>query len=205
MLQMNCPNCEGLIKSPHLVEVQLFLCPQCREIVIVENVVISKPKKSINLYAPLKELLLSAKEKFQLNKSDALKLQTKHEVDQRLPKFLRRDDFRLNLLHEFFIQTSFGKHKRSARLLNISSTGAAIEFFEMGPLPEDQSEINLQLLIPGQTEPLCLLARAVWSGKPAKSDVSPTITTGLQFIGVEEKTRTRLWDFIIANETSDQS
>lgn len=205
MFQMHCSNCEAVIKSSHLVEVQLFLCPQCKEIVIVDNVIISKPKTSINLYTPLKELLLSAKEKFQLNKSNALKLKTKHEVDQRLAKLLRRDDFRLNISHDFFIQTTFGHHKRSAKLLNISSTGAAIEFFELGPLPEDESEINLQLLIPGQAEPLCLHARAVWNGKPEKTEVSPTITTGLQFLGIDEKTRTRLWDFIIVNETSDHT
>jgi len=203
MLQMNCSNCDGLINSPHLVEVQLFLCPQCEEIVVVENVVISKPKASTNLYSSLKNLLLSAKGKFQLNKSNESNLQTKYEIDQRLAKFLRRDDFRLNISHDFFVQTTFGKHKRSARLLNISSTGAATEFFELGPLPENDSEAELQLLLPGHSEPLWLLAQVVWSGKLAKADGSPTITTGLQFMDMDEKTRTRLWDFIVNNEISD--
>ena len=204
MFQMNCPNCDGLIKSPHLVEVQLFLCPQCEDIVVVENVVISEPKTSINLYSSLKTLLLSAKEKFQINKANE-KLKTKYEVDQRLAKFLRRDDFRLNISHEFFVQTTFGEHKRSARLFNISSTGAAIEFFELGPLPEEESEAKVQLLLPGHAEPLWLPARVVWSGKLAKVEVSPTITTGLQFMDIDEKTRARLWDFIIANETSSHA
>lgn len=198
---MNCPNCDGLIKSPHLVEVQLFLCPHCEEIIVVENVVISESKASINLYSSLKKLLLSAKEKFQFNKANE-KLKAKYEVDQRLAKFLRRDDFRLNISHDFFVQTTFADHTRSARLFNISSTGAAIEFFELGPLPEDESEAKLQLLLPGDAEPLWLLARVVWSGKLAKVEVSPTITTGLQFMDIDEKTRARLWDFIIANETS---
>ena len=174
MLQMNCSNCGDLIKSPHLVEVQLFMCPQCEEIVVVENVVISKSKTSINLYTTLKNLLLSAKEKFQLNKSNDINLQTKYEIDQRLAKFLRRDDFRLNISHDFFVQITFDKHKRSARLLNISSTGAAIEFFELGPLPENDSEAKLQLLLPGHAEPLWLLARVVWSGKLAKAEISQT-------------------------------
>ena len=204
MFQMNCPNCEDLIKSPHLIEVQLFLCPQCEEIVVVENVVISEPKASINLYLSLKKLLLSAKEKFQFNKANE-NLKTKYEVDQRLAKFLRRDDFRLNISHDFFVQTTFGGHKRSARLFNISSTGAAIEFFELGPLPEDESETKLQLLLPGHAEPLWLRARVVWSGKLAKVEVSPTITAGLKFMDIDEKTRARLWDFIIDNETSSHA
>ena len=204
MFQMNCPNCDALIKSPHLVEVQLFLCPQCEEIVVVENVTIAKPKTSIYLYSSLKNLLLSAKEKFQVNKSNE-NLQAKYEVDQRLAKFLRRDDFRLNISHDFFVQTTFGNHKRSARLFNISSTGAAIEFFELGPLPEDESEVKLQLQLPGHAEPLWLLTRVVWSGKLAKVEVSPTITIGLQFMDIDEKTRARLWDFIIDNETSSHA
>ena len=202
MFQMNCPNCSDLIKSPHLVEVQLFLCPQCEEIVVVENVTIAKPKASLHLYLSLKNLLLSAKEKFRSNKSSDLNLQAKYEVDQRLAKFLRRDDFRLNISHDVFVQTTFGEHKRSARLLNISSTGAATEFFELGPLPEDDSEAELQLLLPGDAEPLGLLAQVVWSGKLAKAEGAPTITTGLQFIDIDEKTRTRLWDFIVNNEIS---
>jgi len=147
-------------------------------------------------------LLLSAKEKFRSNKSNDLNLQAKYEVDQRLAKFLRRDDFRLNISHDVFVQTTFGEHKRSARLLNISSTGAATEFFELGPLPEDDSEAELQLLLPGHAEPLGLLAQVVWSGKLAKAEGAPTITTGLQFIDIDEKTRTRLWDFIVNNEIS---
>ena len=41
MLQMNCSNCDGLIKSALLAEVQVIECPQCVEIVAVKNVVVS--------------------------------------------------------------------------------------------------------------------------------------------------------------------
>ena len=202
MLQMNCPNCSGLIESPHLVEVQLFLCPQCEEIVVVENVVIAEQKKSTNFFSSLINLLLSSKEKFQLNKSRERALQEKYEIDKRLAKYLRRDDFRLSLSHDYFVDITFDNHKRSARLINISSTGAAIEFFELGPLPEDDSETTVQLLLPGKAEPLLLFGRVVWSGKLAKTEMSPTIITGLQFMDIDENARTRLWDFIVNNETS---
>jgi len=205
MFQMNCSNCGGLIKSPRLAEVQLFLCPQCEEIVVVENVVISPSKVSINLRSSLKNLLLFAKDKFQLNKSNNLDIETKYNIDKRLAKLLRREDFRLDISHDFFVQISFDNNKRSARLLNISSTGAAIEFFELGPLPMDDSETEFQLLFPGQTEPLSFLARVVWSGKPAKGTISPTITMGLKFKEIDEQTRMCLWDFIVNAETSDDT
>lgn len=202
MLQMNCSNCGGLINSPRLSEVQLFLCPQCEEIVVVENVVISDTKTPSNLRSSLKNLLLSAREKFQINKSNKLDLQAKYAVDKRLAKLLRREDFRLDISHDFFVQISFDTNKRSARLLNISSTGAAIEFFELGLLPEDDSEIGFQLLPPGQAEPLSLLAKVVWIGKPEKDTLSPTITMGLTFNEIDEVTRACLWDFIVNVETS---
>ena len=202
MLQMNCSNCGGLIHSPRLSEVQLFLCPQCEEIVVVENVVISDTKAPGNLRSSLKNLLLSAREKFQINKSNKLDLQAKYAVDKRLAKLLRREDFRLDISHDFFVQISFDTNKRSARLLNISSTGAAIEFFELGSLPEDDSEIGFQLLPPGQAEPLSLLAKVVWIGKPEKDTLSPTITMGLTFNEIDEVARACLWDFIVNVETS---
>lgn len=205
MLQMICSNCGGLIKSPRLAEVQLFLCPQCEEIVVVDNVVISTEKPSISLRSSLKKMLLSARDKFRINKSDNVDLQAKYAIDKRLAKLLRRDDFRLNMSQDFFVQISFDGNKRSARLLNISSTGASIEFFEMGELPGDDSEIKCQLLLPGQKEPLSLLARVVWSGKPAQETISPTIAMGLQFQDIDEETRACLWDFIVYSETSDHT
>ena len=204
MFQMNCTHCGGLIESPRLAEVQLFLCPQCEEIVVVENVVIAAKKTTLDLRSPLKKLLVSARDKFRLNKTDNPDLQAKYVIDKRLAKLLKRDDFRLDLAHEFFIQIGFEGHKRSARLLNISSTGAALEFFEMGQLPEDDAEATLHLPLPGQTEPLSIQARVVWSGKPAKDSISPTITMGLQFREIDEGTRASLWDFIVNLETSSQ-
>ncbi len=150
MLQMNCSNCGGLIKSPHLAEVQIFLCPQCEEIVVVEDVVISTEKTPFDLRSSLKNLLFAAREKFQRNKSENLELQTKYEINKRLAKLLKREDFRLNLSRDFFVQIGFGRDKRSARLINISSTGAAIDIFDLGQLPDKDSETKFQLQLPGQ-------------------------------------------------------
>ena len=198
---MNCSNCDGTIKSPHLSEVQLFLCPHCKEVVVVEEVVISTQKPSFSLRSSLKGLLFSAREKFQQNKSENFDLQSKYNIDKRLARLLKRDDFRLNLAHDFFVQVIFENNQRSARLLNISSTGAAIEFFEMGKLPEKASRVLFQILLPGQSDPLALHAKVVWCGKVKKDAVSPTITMGLQFEQINDKARVCLWDFIVNSET----
>ena len=202
MLQMNCQNCGGMIKSPLLAEVQLFVCPQCKEIVVVKDVVISTEKISNTFRSSLKNLLLSAKDKFQLNKSNNLEYQKNSDIDKRLAMLLRREDFRLKMSYDFLVQIKFDNNKISARLLNISSTGAAVEFFEQGQLPEDDSETKFQLLLPGHSKPLSLLAKVVWSSKPTKGTISPAVTMGLKFKDIDQKTRSCLWEFIVNAETS---
>jgi hypothetical protein len=179
------------------------LCPQCEEIVVVEDVVISTEKGLFDLRFSLKNLLFAAREKFQRKKSENLELETKYEINKRLARLMRRDDFRLNLSRDFFVQIGVGEKKRSARLLNISSTGAAIEIFDLGQLPDEDSETKFYLQLPGKEEPSSLLARVIWSGKPENIPVSPTTTMGLQFKDMDEEARACLWDFIVDAETSE--
>jgi len=202
MLQMNCSNCGGLIKSPLLAEVQVIECPQCEEIVGVNNVVVSSKKFSISLRSSLKNLLLAARDKFQLNKLHNLDAQTKYDIDKRLAKLLKRDDFRLNMSYDLYVQINFDNNKRLARLINVSSTGAAVEFAERGQVPENNSETKFQLLLLGYAETLSFLARVVWSRKQTMDTLSPSITMGLQFRKIDEETRACLWDFIVNTETS---
>ena len=119
MLQMNCSNCDGLIKSALLAEVQVIECPQCVEIVAVKNVVVLPPPISISSY--LKNFLRSVKVIFQLNKYNNFDLKTKYVISERLPKLLLRDDFRLKISHDLYGQINFDENKRLARLLNISN------------------------------------------------------------------------------------
>ena len=205
MLQMNCSHCEGLIKSPLLAEVQVIECPQCAEIVGVKNVVVSTGTFSSSLRSSLKDLLVSARDKFRLNKSRDATVQSNFDLNKRLARLLKRDDFRLNLSDDLYVQVNFDHNKRFARLLNISSTGAAIEFLERGQVPEEQSDIKFQLLLPGYEESILLLARVVWSRKNACHAISQSITTGVQFLGIDEEIRTCLWDFIVAAETAPQA
>ena len=119
-----------------------------------------------------------------------------------MAKLLRRDDFRLKMSYDYFVQLNFNYIMRPARLLNISSTGAAIDLYELGQLPENDAETKFQLHLPGHSEPLSLRARVVWSRKPAKGMMSPTISMGLQFKDTDEQARSCLWDFIVNAETA---
>jgi c-di-GMP-binding flagellar brake protein YcgR len=126
----------------------------------------------------------------------------KYDLDKRLAMLLRRDDFRLKLFYDFLVMIHFRDYKISAKLLNISSTGASIEYFEKAQSPEVDSEMNLQIHIPKQSEPLSVKTKVVWIRKSTMGTVSPTVTMGLRFMNIDEKTRSRLWDFIVNAETS---
>jgi hypothetical protein len=213
MFQMNCLNCRALIKSPLLSEVQVIECPQCKEIVRAQNVVVSTKKFSTGLRSSLKNLLLAARDKFRLNKSHVLDAQTSYDIDKRIAKLLRRDDFRLDMSYDLYVQIDFDNNKRLARLLNISSIGASIEFAGRGQLPENtsgkdlllpeaNSEINLQLPMTGDAGSLSLLSRVIWSRLPTKDTIFPSVTMGVQFKEIDEETRACLWDFIVNAETS---
>jgi predicted RNA-binding Zn-ribbon protein involved in translation (DUF1610 family)/Tfp pilus assembly protein PilZ len=205
MLRMKCQSCGRLIESPLLAEVELFVCPQCKEIVVVNDVVIAEQKASSPLRSCLKSLLSSAKEKFQRNRSKDLDAQTRLVVNKRLALLLKRDDFRLNLFYDLLVNVIIDNAKTSAKLLNMSSSGAAVEFFASGEPPAAGTEVTLQLLLPGQAQPLTLSARVVWSRRTADAAPAATVIMGMQFTAVEEQTRLRLWDFIVDAETAEHA
>lgn len=215
MFQMNCSSCGELIHSPQLVELQVVKCPQCEKVVEIKNVVMSNHKLSVGLRSSLKKMLLTAGDKFRVNKSQVMDAKTKYAIDKRLAKLLRRDDFRLDMSYDLYVQVNYGSYKRLAKLLNISSEGAGIEFADRSrqkskaadngpPLPEDNSEVSLLLPLPGDAQPLSLRGRVVWSKVPGKETLFPSIPMGVKFKDVDEGIRASLWDFIVETETSSK-
>ena len=216
MLQMNCPKCDGLIKSPLLVELETVECSQCKAHVVVRNVVVSTKNFSMqrddltNRISHYKKLLRDVEKEMQGGHQDENISQNKQKSADSLRSSLKdlllaaRDNFRLNMSYDLYVQINFYAHKRLARLLNISSTGAAIELVTRGHVPENDSEITLQLLLPGYAEPLSLPARVVWSRKPSNQPTSQSVNMGVQFKKMDQETRACIWGFIVDSETSAQ-
>ncbi len=216
MFQMDCSNCRELIKSPKLIELQVTKCPHCEEIVGVMNVIVSDKKLSTNIRSSLKKVLLGAKDNFKRNKSQMTDGQAKHTIDKRLAKLLRRDDFRLGLPYDLYVQINYGNNKKLARLLNISPLGAGVEFVDRTrppeinaginvPVPENDSEVNLLLPLPGDSQPLSLVGKVVWSKIPEKGTIFPRIPMGVRFKDIDEETRECLWDFIVNSEAASHN
>jgi len=214
MFQMECPDCSHVIKSPLLVELQSVDCSQCRKSVKVKDVVVSTKSFSIhrkdllNRISLYKKLLGEVEKEMQsMNKEETVATQTKKSVDS-FRAFLKdllqgaRDHYRLDMSHDFYVETSFDNKNRLARLINLSSKGAAIEFLERGQLPQRNAAIGLQLLLPGYAEPLSFQATVAWGSKPPEHSTTEPVKMGLQFKNLDEKTQACLWDFIMNAESS---
>lgn len=214
MLQMNCPICNGLIKSPLLVEKLEIECPQCRENVKVHNVVVSTKNFSmqrndlIKRISHYKKLLKDVEKEVEQGQNDQEATESSRKSAVNLRSSLKelllaaRDNFRLNLSYDLYIQINFNSDKRLARLVNISSTGACIELVDRGQLPANNTEIKLQLLLPGDSESLSFPARVVWNRTLAKETTSNSINMGVQFREIDEQARECIWNFIVDAETS---
>jgi len=203
MFQMNCENCGELIKSLRLAEVQVVECIECAKIVVVKNVVVSNENESNKNRTSLKNFLRTTKTKFRMKKYDNTNLMKKNITDDRLTKHLVRDDYRLKISDDLFGQINFDQNKRLARILNISYEGAGIEFSERGDLPTNDSEAQLQLLLPGYDEILSIPAKVSWTKNPGKNTINPSVTMGLHFRDIDLYTHKCLSGFIWGNQTQN--
>jgi hypothetical protein len=214
MLQMNCPRCNELIKTPILVELLDIECPQCRENVKVHNVVVSTKNFSmqrndlIKRISHYKKLLKDVEKEVEHGENDQKSTENSRKSAANLRSSLKelllaaRDNFRLNISYDLYVQINFDSNERLARLVNISSTGACIELVDRGLLPGNNTEIKFQLLLPGDSEALSFPARVVWSRNLAKDTTSNNINMGVQFREIDEQARECIWNFIVDAETS---
>ena len=213
MFQMNCSNCGEVIRSKQLIELQVTKCPHCKDIVGVMNVAVASKKAGIRVPSSIKSILLAARKNFHLNKSNLLEEGNHYIVDKRLAKLLRRDDFRIDLTYDIYVQINFNSHKRLVKLLNISPSGAAVEFVKRSrepesstaissQLPENNSVVSFLLPLPGGEKSLQLQGRVVWSRIPTIDTIFPSIPMGIEFNDIDEAVRGCLWDFIANAELS---
>ena len=213
MFQMTCSDCGEVIRSKRLVEVQVIECPHCHNIVGVMNVSAPSRKNRVGLPSSLIKALLAAKDNFRFNKTQILEEQKNRVIDKRLAKLLRRDDFRLDLPYDLYVQVNYEDQKRLAKLLNISPSGAGVQFTDhtrspqsqsaiSSQLPENDAEVSLLLPLPDKAETLSLNGRVIWSAVPPEDTLFPSIPMGVKFTDIDEDKRTCLWDFIASSEES---
>ena len=209
MFQMNCPLCEKIIKSPILIELETTDCPHCKETVDIQDITVATKSFSIRRQdllsrVPLyKKLLKEVEKELEVIKKDesASKGSKKSTQDFRhlLKELLSgaRENFRMSLPQDLYVEVNFGNQKRLARLYNLSVEGAGLEFVGRGELPGLKSDVNIHLLLPGHEEPLTISGTVVWSSDKKVEGKKEKCETGMKFRNMDLETRNNLKSFIV--------
>ena len=213
MLQINCPKCSAVIKSPYLAELSTTHCKQCNEDVTVENIYVATKGFTmhrddlLNRIARFQRLLVEVEKEIKLLESqETVSKTTQNNINNfyaTLQELLigARNNFRLDVPDPLSVEMSFKNHRRAGRLINLSSEGASLEFDGPGEKPRNKSEVNLQFALPGVDEPFSILARVVWIREVLKSGKPPEIKVGTRLVNLDEQIRNTVWDYIVANSS----
>jgi hypothetical protein len=211
MLQMKCPDCEGIVSSPFLVEMGSIACDQCNKNVTVKDVVVTTKyftmhrDSLINRVRYYRALLKEVeREKSLIGKSDSSSTVTHNSLDQyhaALRELLEasRGNYRLEISQDLPLDIELEGSKGAGRLLNLSTTGAAIKTKSLHGGPQQGSEAKLRFALPEITKSLSSVAKIAWISKREKDEEQSDITMGVNFINLNKKDRACIWNFILAN------
>ena len=215
MLLMNCPKCDGAIKSPFLAEIESVECCQCGEEVKVRDVFVSTKGFTmsrgdlISRISHYKKLLVETENELQATTEKGTTTTKPQQSEKSFHSILKdlmlgaRDNFRLDMPYDLYVELECDGNKRLGKLINICTQGAAIEFVDREELPQAETEIKLSLLLPESAEPLSLPGKIVWTRKSRKDSQSQHVKIGVHYNSLDKKTHACLWDFIIKTASSD--
>jgi len=211
MLQMHCPDCNGIIRSPFLVEMGSITCEQCNKNVTVKEVIVTTKyftmhrDSLLNRVRHYRALLAEVvREKNSLGKSVGSSTRAHQSLDQyqaALRELLEasRENHRLAISQDLPLDFEWEGGKGDGRLLNLSTKGAAIKLKRLQRVAQQGSEIMLQFALPGVTEALSMKAKVAWVNKREKDEDPYNITMGVYFINLNKINCTYIWDYILAH------
>ena len=211
MLQMHCPECRGVIKSPYLAELSSIGCDHCKVDVAVKDVFVATEGFTmhrddlLNRISRFQKLLGEVEKEMQvIEGSENVSKTTRSSINKfhtTLQELLigARSNYRLEIPDGLPIEMNYNNDKRTARLVNLSTVGASLELDMRGELPRNKAEIKLQLALPDTAESLSTLAKIVWIRKVTKDADSQLFQIGVKFMNSDEEIRDTLWNYIIAS------
>jgi hypothetical protein len=207
---MKCPECEGIISSPFLVEMGSVTCNQCKENVIVKDVFVTT--EAFTMYrdtllsrirhyrALLKEV---ERDKRSLRNSDVSST-AQQSLDQTyaaLRELLEasRGNYRLEISQDLPLDIEWEGNITNGSLLNLSTKGATIKPKRLHGSSQKGSEVKLRLALPENTEPLSIDAKIAWVKKSKQDEELNNISMGVSFVNLNEKDSACIWDYILAH------
>ncbi len=211
MLQMDCPNCDGVIKSQFLADLSTIECDQCKSTIPVKDVFVSTKSFVMHredflnrtfrfqklLREVEKELLLMTNNKEVSPKS----LESLEQFYSSLQELLAgaRNSYRMEIPGDLHVEIMDGKRTCKGKLLNLSTAGASIELLEYDKPPRIKSEVDIVFPFPVFSEHLYTRARIVWTREQADDNSPHHTVIGATFIAIDENTQNCIWNYILDN------
>jgi hypothetical protein len=211
MLQINCPDCKGVIKSPFLTDVKNIECGQCKNIIPVKDIFITTKSFTMHredflnrtfrfqklLREVEKELLLMSRDKNVSTKS----LESLEKFHSSLQELLSgaRNNYRMEIPCNLYAEVNHCNRTNKGKLLNLSMAGASIELIGSDIVPRKKSGVDIVLSFPEQSEHLHTNAKVVWTKELVNDDGPQSAIIGVNFINTDEHTRSCIWNYILDN------
>ena len=211
MLQMQCPNCKELIKSPFLAELSTIECHQCKENIPVKDVYITTKNftmhrgdfldRSFRFQKFLKEV---EKERILMANSDSVSKKSLESIEQiysSLQELLAgaRSSYRMEITCDLQAEVNDNNKISKGRVLNLSTEGASIQLMAFDNIPRKKSELKVNFSIPELSEKLCTDAKVVWTKEQIGGHDSESAIIGVTFIDIDEHTQSCIWNYIQKN------
>jgi hypothetical protein len=211
MLQMSCPNCKGVVNSHFLAEVTTIACGQCKANIPVQDVYIATPyftihrddfvNRTFRFQKLLRDVeierLLQAKD----HTASAKSIECLEQFHSSLHELLdgARDSYRLEIPSDVYVEVNALSRIIRGKLLNLSVDGCSIGFEKIETVPREKSELNIEFFFNGLAEILNTQAKVLWTKKQPEADGSLSTSIGVTFTGIDENTRSCIWNYIINN------
>ena len=211
MLQMSCPNCNGVINSQFLAEVSTFECGQCNQDIAVKDIFITTKYFTIsredflNRIFHFQRLLRDVEEeRILLANNDEASNKSIESLEMfyaSLQELLvgARDSYRMEVPGDILVGLNDLGKKSKGKLLNLSVEGGSIELVEFNKVPRRKSELKIDFSFPELSERLYTHAKVVWIKEHSDDSGSQCIVIGVTFTELDENTRMCIWHYILDN------
>jgi len=211
MLQMHCPNCKEVIKSPFLAEMSTIECCQCKQNIQVKDVYITtknfimQREDFLNRTFRFQKLLREVeKERDLMASSNSVSAKSLESIDQfylSLQELLAgaRNTYRMEITCDLQVELQGNNKISKGKVLNLSTEGASIELVTPNNITRNKSDIKVRFSFPEKTEELCPLAKVVWTKEQIEDQKTQSAIIGVSFIDIDEHTHACIWNYILDN------
>jgi hypothetical protein len=203
MLKMKCPQCEEMIVSPLLSDLDQIPCEHCKEIVPVADDVLVFAEgftfhrndliKRVFRYKTLLDEICKERELLEKNPDAS------EESKKSLARFAEalaevmagaRRNFRIDFTQQVPLRYRINSQQQTGLLNNLSMSGACVQIERRTACPRKKTALAVAFRLPGVDHSFTLTGSVSW--------VKKGTSFGVEFDKLPQRDADTLWDFITA-------